>query len=94
MFVMQGKDIAPLYSGQVSLSSLATVGCGCVVIFVNPRRVYPDSTDWAADFSHSDSHDVSSCAAIRKTFLPVLAVPRRQRAAQTQSKSNHTYHLF
>lgn len=86
MFVMQGKDIAPLYPGQVSIISLATISCGCVATVVNSRCVYPDSTDWAADFSNSDSHDVSSCAAIRKTFLPVLAVPRRQRAAPTQSK--------
>lgn len=46
---------------------------------------YLDSTDWAANFLSCDSHAVSSCAAVRKTSLLVLAVPWRQRPAQTQS---------
>lgn len=46
-----------------------------------------DSTDWVADFLSRDSYAVCSCAAVRKTSLLVLAVPWRQRPAQTQSMS-------
>lgn len=50
-----------------------------------------DSTDWAANFLSCCSHAVSSCAAVRKTSLLVLAVPWRQRPAQTQSMCSKTH---
>lgn len=49
-----------------------------------------DFTDWAADFLSCDSYAVSSCAAVRKTSLLVLAVPWRQRPEQTQSMCDQT----
>lgn len=47
--------------------------------------IHVESTDWAADISNSGGLDVSPCAAAGETILLVLAVPRRQRTAQTQS---------
>lgn len=50
-----------------------------------------DSADWAANFPSCDSYAVSSCAAVRKTYFLVLAVPWRQRSGQAQSKSSQKY---
>lgn len=87
MFVMQGKDIAPLYTGQVSLSSRNmirwTVQLNEVCVMLIPDR--------AADFFSGDSYAVGSCAAVRKTSLLVLAVSWRERPAPTQSKFSQKY---
>uniref|UniRef100_A0A4W6CJ22 V-type proton ATPase subunit a n=1 Tax=Lates calcarifer TaxID=8187 RepID=A0A4W6CJ22_LATCA len=90
MFVMQGKDITPLYPGQVCsfISYICSSECVLILVYAFVCACHLDSTDWAADFLSCDSFTVSSCAAVRKTFLPVLAVSWRQRPAQTQSKSS------
>lgn len=51
---------------------------------MTPAVVHAESTDWPADISHPGGHDVRPCAAAGETVLLVLAVPRRQRTAQTQ----------
>uniref|UniRef100_A0A7N8YKE8 V-type proton ATPase subunit a n=1 Tax=Mastacembelus armatus TaxID=205130 RepID=A0A7N8YKE8_9TELE len=85
MFVMQGKDITPLYPGQVSIAS-ENIICLSALSGLNACVYYLDSTDWVADFLSCDSYAVSSCAAVRKTYLLVLAVSWRQRPAQTQKE--------
>lgn len=46
--------------------------------------IHAKSTDRAADISNPGGHDVRPCAAAGEAILLVLAVPRRQRTAQTQ----------
>uniref|UniRef100_A0A7N8XKQ8 V-type proton ATPase subunit a n=1 Tax=Mastacembelus armatus TaxID=205130 RepID=A0A7N8XKQ8_9TELE len=61
MFVMQGKDITPLYPGQVSIAS-ENIICLSALSGLNACVYYLDSTDWVADFLSCDSYAVSSCA--------------------------------
>uniref|UniRef100_A0A7N8YE54 V-type proton ATPase subunit a n=1 Tax=Mastacembelus armatus TaxID=205130 RepID=A0A7N8YE54_9TELE len=55
MFVMQGKDITPLYPGQVSIAS-ENIICLSALSGLNACVYYLDSTDWVADFLSCDSY--------------------------------------
>lgn len=82
MFVMQGKDIAPLYPGQVCLKHELKVVFFFVFNLVNTHTFAPD---WTAGFPGPGSLALSSRAAVREAALPVLDLPRRQRPAPMQS---------
>uniref|UniRef100_A0A7N6BB82 V-type proton ATPase subunit a n=1 Tax=Anabas testudineus TaxID=64144 RepID=A0A7N6BB82_ANATE len=72
MFVMQGKDITPLYPGQVLTSSENTICLSALNAHTVMQMFLIVIPDWAANFLSCDSYAVSSRAAARKTYLLVL----------------------
>lgn len=54
--------------------------------FVEASPCWCDSTDRAADIPAFGSYALRTCTAVRKAALLVLALPGRQRSAETQSR--------